>query len=76
MTSVTGWTPFFVALHRRHWETARLVVAIATAQYQTSDAETAPLDPTIDVLSDGKKHPRAPYYHIFIRLSPHDTLCR
>lgn len=37
-----GWTPFLVALHRRHWETARLVIAIATAQYQPPDAEATP----------------------------------
>jgi hypothetical protein len=57
--SVTGWTPFLVALHRRHWKTARLVIAIATAQYQASDpdAETAPFDPSCDVISDGKNYP-------------------
>jgi hypothetical protein len=33
-TSVAEWTPLLVALHHRHWETARLVLAIATAQYQ------------------------------------------
>ncbi|KAH8995819.1 hypothetical protein EDB86DRAFT_3243523 [Lactarius hatsudake] len=32
--SLIGWTPFLVALHRRHWGTARLVLAIAIAQYQ------------------------------------------
>jgi hypothetical protein len=37
-----GWTPFLVALHRRHWETARLVIAIAIAQYQPPDAEATP----------------------------------
>jgi hypothetical protein len=36
--SFIGWTPFLVALHRRHWDTARLVLAIAKAQYQP-DAE-------------------------------------
>ena len=35
-----GWTPFLVALHRRHWDTARLVLAIATAQYQSPETET------------------------------------
>ncbi|KAF8265333.1 hypothetical protein EI94DRAFT_356458 [Lactarius quietus] len=34
-----GWTPFFVALHRRHWDTARLILAIAKAQYQPPDTE-------------------------------------
>ncbi|KAH9022591.1 hypothetical protein EDB84DRAFT_1564938 [Lactarius hengduanensis] len=34
-----GWTPFLVALHRRHWDTARLVLAIAKAQYQPPDTE-------------------------------------
>ncbi|KAH9034021.1 hypothetical protein EDB83DRAFT_2296389 [Lactarius deliciosus] len=33
------WTPFLVALHRRHWDTARLVLAIAKAQYQPPDTE-------------------------------------
>ncbi|KAI9451557.1 hypothetical protein BJY52DRAFT_1297191 [Lactarius psammicola] len=37
--SLTGWTPFLVALHRRHWDTARLVLAIAMAQYQPPDTE-------------------------------------
>ncbi|KAH9170814.1 hypothetical protein EDB89DRAFT_2230439 [Lactarius sanguifluus] len=35
----TCWTPFVVALHRRHWDTARLVLAIAKAQYQPPDTE-------------------------------------
>ncbi|KAH9057562.1 hypothetical protein EDB87DRAFT_1686152 [Lactarius vividus] len=35
----TLWTPFVVALHRRHWDTARLVLAIAEAQYQPPDTE-------------------------------------
>ncbi|KAH8995817.1 hypothetical protein EDB86DRAFT_1066941 [Lactarius hatsudake] len=35
----TSWTPFVVALHRRHWDTARLVLAIAKAQYQPPDTE-------------------------------------
>ncbi|KAI9433857.1 hypothetical protein H4582DRAFT_1982964 [Lactarius indigo] len=34
-----GWTPFIVALHRRHWDTARLVLAIAMAQYQPPDSD-------------------------------------
>ncbi|KAH8991543.1 hypothetical protein EDB92DRAFT_1945881 [Lactarius akahatsu] len=34
-----GWTPFLVALHRRHWDTARLVLAIAMAQYQPPDTD-------------------------------------
>ncbi|KAH9007478.1 hypothetical protein EDB84DRAFT_1572846, partial [Lactarius hengduanensis] len=34
LSSLTGWTPFLVALHRRHWDTARLVLAIAIAQCQ------------------------------------------
>ncbi|KAH9034042.1 hypothetical protein EDB83DRAFT_2296416 [Lactarius deliciosus] len=34
-----GWTPFLVALHRRHWDTARLVLAIAMAQYQPPDSD-------------------------------------
>lgn len=34
-----GWTPLLVALHRRHWDTARLVLAIAKAQYQPGDTE-------------------------------------
>ncbi|KAH8995800.1 hypothetical protein EDB86DRAFT_3077358 [Lactarius hatsudake] len=33
------WTPFLVALYRRHWDTARLVLAIAKAQYQPPDTE-------------------------------------
>ncbi|KAH9017612.1 ankyrin repeat-containing domain protein [Lactarius pseudohatsudake] len=35
----TCWTPLVVALHRRHWDTARLVLAIAKAQYQPPDTE-------------------------------------
>ncbi|KAI9433859.1 hypothetical protein H4582DRAFT_1856238 [Lactarius indigo] len=35
----TCWTPLLVALHRRHWDTARLVLAIAKAQYQPPDTE-------------------------------------
>ncbi|KAI0263726.1 hypothetical protein BC834DRAFT_290264 [Gloeopeniophorella convolvens] len=35
-----GWTPFSVAVHRRHWETARLVLAIAAAQYQSPEEAT------------------------------------
>ena len=50
------WTPFLVALHRRHWETARLVIAVAMAQYQAPDAENPSPDLTVDTLSDGKKH--------------------
>ncbi|KAF8267587.1 hypothetical protein EI94DRAFT_1801491 [Lactarius quietus] len=34
-----GWTPFLVALHRRHWATARLVLAIVKAQNQPPDTE-------------------------------------
>ncbi|KAI9451558.1 hypothetical protein BJY52DRAFT_1297200 [Lactarius psammicola] len=40
LSSWTGWTPFLVALHRRHWDTARLVLAITKAQYQPPDTET------------------------------------
>ncbi|KAI0303314.1 hypothetical protein B0F90DRAFT_1710051 [Multifurca ochricompacta] len=42
--SEAGWTPFFVALYRRHWETARLVLAISAAQYQPPKVETASFD--------------------------------
>ena len=55
---IIGWTPFLVAVHRRHWDTARLVIAIANAQYQPPDAganaEATPLVPTSSVLSDCK----------------------
>lgn len=67
----TGWTPFLVALHRRHWETARLVIAIATAQYQASDTEIAPFDLTYD----GKKHSHITH-RILVRLSSPYALCR
>lgn len=50
------WTPFLVALHRRHWETARLVIAVAMAQYQASDAEIPSLDLAVDIPTDGKKY--------------------
>ncbi|THH17575.1 hypothetical protein EW146_g3245, partial [Bondarzewia mesenterica] len=33
------YTPLFVALYRRHWETARLVLAIAAAQYKPKGEE-------------------------------------
>ncbi|KAH8995818.1 hypothetical protein EDB86DRAFT_2829340 [Lactarius hatsudake] len=42
-----GWTPFLVALHRRHWDTARLVLAIAMAQYQPPDTD---VDATTSVI--------------------------
>ncbi|KAF8260330.1 hypothetical protein EI94DRAFT_1780506 [Lactarius quietus] len=43
-----GWTPLTVAVHRRHWNTARLVLAIATAQYQPRDTQ---IDPITDAIS-------------------------
>ncbi|KAI0255298.1 hypothetical protein BJV78DRAFT_1151713 [Lactifluus subvellereus] len=45
-TSVVGWTPLLVALHCRHWETARLVLTIATAQYQPPEAQGPSFDAT------------------------------
>ncbi|KAH9020874.1 hypothetical protein EDB84DRAFT_1580986 [Lactarius hengduanensis] len=42
-----GWTPFLVALHRRHWDTARLVLAIAMAQYHPPDTD---IDATTSVI--------------------------
>ncbi|KAH9170812.1 hypothetical protein EDB89DRAFT_2071544 [Lactarius sanguifluus] len=42
-----GWTPFLVSLHRRHWDTARLVLAIAMAQYQPPDTD---IDATTSVI--------------------------
>jgi hypothetical protein len=32
-----GISPLSVAIARRHWQTARLILAIATAQYQPSE---------------------------------------
>ncbi|KAF8999457.1 hypothetical protein BDQ17DRAFT_1328336 [Cyathus striatus] len=37
--AVTGWTPLFAALAGRCWSTAKLIVAIAAAQYQSDEAE-------------------------------------
>ena len=37
--SSTGFSPVFVALYRRHWETAKLIVAIAAAQYNPTEAK-------------------------------------
>lgn len=54
-----GWTPFLVALHRRHWETARLVIAIAMAQYQASGP---PFDPIVDILSDDEDDSEKGFY--------------
>ena len=49
-----GWTPFLVALHRRHWDTARLVLAIAMAQYQPPDTE---VDATTSAILNGSYSP-------------------
>lgn len=40
-SSVTGFTPLYVAISRRNWETARLVLAIAVGQYHPDDKEEA-----------------------------------
>ena len=52
--SSIGWTPLLVALHRRHWDTARLVLAIAKAQYQPGDIErkTDPILAHLESISD------------------------
>lgn len=52
-TSIIGWTPLLVALYRRHWETARLVLTIATAQYQPPEAESSSLDATSNAMLEG-----------------------
>src|SRR5882762_3464481 len=36
LTPSPGYTPLYVAAYRRHWVTARLVLAIATAQHDPS----------------------------------------
>ena len=47
-SSSVGWTPLLVALHRRHWDAARLVLAIAKAQYQPRDTESGrTIDPIL-----------------------------
>ncbi len=53
-----GWTPFLVALHRRHWDTARLVLAIAMAQYQPPDTE---IDATTSAILHGD-YPHVPAF--------------
>ena len=58
-----GWTPFLVALHRRHWDTARLVLAIAKAQYQP--------DPEIAVTTTPILHGNYPRVLNIQRISPH-----
>jgi hypothetical protein len=45
------WTPFLVAVHRRNWETARLVIAIANAQYQPPDPKGTRFGPVSSVIS-------------------------
>ena len=35
----TGVTPFSIAVERRKWDTARLILAIAVAQFEAEDAE-------------------------------------
>ena len=37
-------TPLDVALYRRHWETARLVLAIAAAQYKPDEPDDKSFD--------------------------------
>ena len=41
---ITGYTPLHIAFMKRHWDTARLILAIAAAQYSPVDlkAPTAP----------------------------------
>ncbi|THH16522.1 hypothetical protein EW146_g4129 [Bondarzewia mesenterica] len=36
LSSQDGYTPLFVAMHRRHWDTARLIISICTAQHSHS----------------------------------------
>ncbi|KAI0059307.1 ankyrin [Artomyces pyxidatus] len=36
----SGYTPLTVALHRKHWATARLVLAIAAAQYKPEEEKS------------------------------------
>ena len=60
-----GWTPLLVALHRRHWDTARLVLAIAKAQYQPRDTESGrTTDPILAHLAslDGLNSDEEDYY--------------
>jgi hypothetical protein len=52
-TYLTGWTPLLVALHRRHWETARLVLAIAIAQYQPPESKGSTFADTPSTILDG-----------------------
>ncbi|KAH8991545.1 hypothetical protein EDB92DRAFT_2114535 [Lactarius akahatsu] len=58
----TCWTPFVVALHRRHWDTARLVLAIAKAQYQPPDSE---MDGKIGGILRGNYH-QVPLHRIYL----------
>ena len=39
LLSSTGATPLTLAIDHRHWSTARLVLAIAVAQYKPADAK-------------------------------------
>lgn len=40
--SFLGFTPLHMAFMRRHWETAKLVLAIAAAQYNPDEPESQP----------------------------------
>ncbi|KAF7790774.1 hypothetical protein EIP86_001731 [Pleurotus ostreatoroseus] len=47
-----GFTPLHIAFMRRHWETARLVLAIAASQYDPDEPEGEPFQPKNFKLDD------------------------
>ncbi|KAH9970349.1 ankyrin repeat-containing domain protein, partial [Lactifluus volemus] len=57
---LTGWTPLLVALHRRHWETARLVLAIAIAQYQAPESKGSTFTDTLSAILDDDSDEESP----------------
>lgn len=50
-TNWQGYSPLYIAVLRRHWDTAKLILAIAAAQYSPDDQTQAraPFNPTHDL---------------------------
>ncbi|KAF8349125.1 ankyrin repeat protein [Amanita rubescens] len=53
---VSGLTPFSIAVERRKWDTARLVLAIAVAQYEADEEEVVFSVDDIDIDDDGSDY--------------------
>ena len=52
---MTGTTPLALAVESRHWTTARLILAIAAAQYKPSEKQAAKF--TVKDIALGKMAP-------------------